>query len=424
MSRPQLTVEQILTWADAYRARTGNWPTPLSGDIPESGVENDSWGAINEALRTGRRGLPRGTSLARLLAQRRGSHNRTTLRPLSEDMVAAWAKAYHHRTGRWPDRNSGLIPESPGDTWKKVNHALRDGRRGLQGGSSLARLLAEKLAVRNLANVVPLTVEQILGWADNYRERTGQWPRHTSGPVPNAPGETWGAIEFALRNGRRGLPGGISLYRLLKDHRHITGRRPPVRRVQLRTNRRGRPKTELHFPPELLDRCRAGEIGPREVAKMCKVSLPVARRELQKAGVRVRRGKRATAATIAMHEAVIAQYRSGQSLRQVARTHGLTYEGVRQILLRHGVSPRDRLEAMALDSRPAAKEELAARLQKLRHDAGLSRAQLATRSGLHVNTLAKLEAGRTSATLTTVTALAQALGISLSELWPETQPVT
>ena len=79
---------------------------------------------------------------------------------------------------------------------------------------------------------------------------------------------------------------------------------------------------------------------------------------------------------------------------------------------------------MALDSRPAAKEELAVRLQKLRHDAGLSRAQLAARSGLHVNTLAKLEAGRTSATLTTVTALAQALGIALSELWPETQATT
>ena len=421
MARQQLTVEQILAWADAYRSRTGHWPTSLSGSIPESGADNDTWNEINQALQEGKRGLPSGSTLARLLAQRRGTQNRTSVRLLSEDMIAAWAKAYHHRTGRWPDRNSGVIPESPGDTWKKVNHALRDGRRGLPGGSSLARILAEKLGVRNLANVVPLTVEQILSWADNYRDRTGQWPRHTSGPVPNAPGESWGAIEFALRNGRRGLPGGTSLYRLLKDHRSITGRRPPVRRVQLRTNRRGRPKTELHFPPELLDRCRAGEIGPREVAKMCKVSLPVARRELQKAGVRVRRGKRATAATIAMHEAVIDQYKNGQSLRQVARMHGLTYEGVRQILLRHGVPPRDRLEAMAMDSRPAAKAELATRLQKLRHDAGLSRAQLAARSGLHVNTLAKLEAGRTAATLTTVTALAQALGITLSDLWPDTE---
>ena len=417
MSRPQLNVTQILIWADAHRQRTGSWPSPSSGAIP--GSADDTWSSVNEALRNGRRGLPRGSSLARLLAEHRGSRNRTNLIPLSEDLIVAWAKAYHHRHGRWPDRHAGTVPESPGDTWKKVNHALRDGRRGLAGGKSLARLLAERAGVRNLSNVSELTVEQILAWADSYRQRTGQWPRHTSGPIPGAPGETWGGIEFALRNGRRGLPGSLSLYRLLKDHRSISGRRPPVRRTLIRTNRRGRPKTELHFPPELLDRCRAGEIGPREVAKMCKVSLPVARRELQKAGVKIRRGKRTTAATLAMHEAVISEYRAGQSLRQVARTHGLTYEGVRQILLRYGVSPRDRLEAMARDSRPAPRRELASRLAELREKSGLTRSQLAARSGLHVNTISKLEAGRTVATLPTVTALAQALSVPLGELWDE-----
>jgi DNA-binding XRE family transcriptional regulator len=418
MSQDELSVEEILSWADAFRARTGRWPSPQSGPIPETKNE-ETWSGINDALRHGRRGMPGGGSIAKLLVAHRGLRNRVSLRTLSEDLIVAWARAHQHRHGRWPDKLSGPIPESPGDTWKKVNHALRDGRRGLAGGSSLARLLAERLNVRNLANVTPLTVEQILSWADAYRDRTGQWPRHTSGPVPGAPGETWGAIEFALRNGRRGLEGNMSLYRLLKDHRQITGRRPPVRRIQIRTNRRGRPKTELVFPPELLDRCKAGEIGPREVARMCKVSLPVARRELQKAGVRIRRGKRATAATLAMHEAVITQYQAGQSLRQVARTHGLTYEGVRQILLRHHVTPRDRIEAMTLDARPQAKAELATRLGALRHKAGLSRAQLAHLSGLHVNTLAKLEAGKTNATLPTVTALAQALDVPLAELWPQ-----
>jgi DNA-binding XRE family transcriptional regulator len=421
MSRPSLTVEQILGWADSFRERTGRWPTPHSGPIPESN-NWESWSGVNESLRHGRRGLSAGSSLARLLAEQRGLRNRASLKPLSEDLIVAWARAHQHRHGRWPDRHSGPIPESPGDTWKKVNHALRDGRRGLSGGSSLARLLAQRLGVRNMANVTPLTVEQILGWADSYRDRTGQWPRHTSGPIPGAPGETWGAVEFALRNGRRNLSGGSSLYKLLKEHRQISGRRPPVRRIQIRTNRRGRPKTELVFPAELLDRCRAGEIGPREVARMCKVSLPVARRELQKAGVKIRRGKRATAATLAMHEAVIEQYKSGQSLRQVARTHGLTYEGVRQILLRHKITPRDRLEAMALDSRPAAKKEMATRLTELRRKVGMSRSQLAARSGLHVNTIAKLEAGRTSATLPTVTALAQALNVPLGDLWPQDQP--
>jgi hypothetical protein len=61
----------------------------------------------------------------------------------------------------------------------------------------------------------PLTVEQVLAWADAYRARTGRWPAAGSGPVPKAPGETWAGIDQALRGGGRGLPGGYSLARLL-----------------------------------------------------------------------------------------------------------------------------------------------------------------------------------------------------------------
>src|SRR5688572_5463732 len=118
MSRAFLTVEQILSWADAYRERNGEYPTPASGNLPEDHTE--SWAAINEALRHGRRGLPGGSSLARLLADKRGLLNRVNLKPLTEDLIVAWARAWHHRHGRWPDRHSGPVPESPGDTWKKV----------------------------------------------------------------------------------------------------------------------------------------------------------------------------------------------------------------------------------------------------------------------------------------------------------------
>jgi len=170
MSR-DLTVEEILSWADAFRSRAGRWPSPHSGPIPETRNE-ETWAGVNEALLQGRRGMPGGGSIAKLLVAHRGLRNRVSLKPLSEDLIVAWARAHQHRHGRWPDKFSGPIPESPGDTWKKVNHALRDGRRGLNGGSSLARLLAERLGVRNLANVTPLTVEQILTWADAYRDRT------------------------------------------------------------------------------------------------------------------------------------------------------------------------------------------------------------------------------------------------------------
>jgi hypothetical protein len=68
-----------------------------------------------------------------------------------------------------------------------------------------------------------LTVQQILAWADAHWRRTGSWPKSRSGPVKGAPGETWWGIDMALIEGRRGLPGGDTLPRLLARER---GRNP------------------------------------------------------------------------------------------------------------------------------------------------------------------------------------------------------
>ena len=65
----------------------------------------------------------------------------------------------------------------------------------------------------------PLTVGQILAWADAHLARTGRWPAAASGPVEGAPGEAWGNIDNALRRGGRGLPGGDRLAGLLDRHR-------------------------------------------------------------------------------------------------------------------------------------------------------------------------------------------------------------
>jgi hypothetical protein len=61
----------------------------------------------------------------------------------------------------------------------------------------------------------PLSVEQVLAWADAHFVRTGRWPTATSGPVCGAPGEEWRYVDAALRLGFRGLRGGDSLGRLL-----------------------------------------------------------------------------------------------------------------------------------------------------------------------------------------------------------------
>jgi hypothetical protein len=106
---------------------------------------------------------------------------------------------------------------APEENWRKLNAALRLGARSLPAGRSLGRLLAEERGARNRTSLPPLTVEQILTWADAYRRRIGRWPGRTSGPVSEAPAENWAALTLALRNGYRGLPRGTTLHALLKS---------------------------------------------------------------------------------------------------------------------------------------------------------------------------------------------------------------
>jgi hypothetical protein len=212
-----ITEAQILAWADAHYERAGRWPTRTGGPIPNA--PGETWNAVNAALCNGNRGLPEGGSLAQLLAAQRGVRNPRDLPALSVDQVLAWADAHHGRTGQWPQKGSGAIREAPGETWAAINQALRAGGRGLPSGSTLAGLLAQHRGVRNRKTLSPLTEEQILAWADAHCRRTDRWPTDNSGPVEDAPGETWMAVQSALQHGHRGLPGGATLARLLRAHR-------------------------------------------------------------------------------------------------------------------------------------------------------------------------------------------------------------
>jgi hypothetical protein len=218
-SLPNLTVEQILAWADAFHDRTGRWPNLESGPILEAPAE--TWSAVNHALNRGSRGLPGGTSLAKVLAIERGVRNQASMPRLSRKSILDWASAHHQRTGKWPVKDSGPIPECPGETWLTVNEALRNGRRGLRGKSTLAQLLDEHGAKPNHLNLPPLSRKKIVAWADAHHQRTGQWPNVNSGAVHEAPGERWDLIDNALREGHRGLTGGSSLLQLLVRKRGI-----------------------------------------------------------------------------------------------------------------------------------------------------------------------------------------------------------
>ena len=140
---PRLTVKQILTWADAYHDRTGRWPRQKNYREAIPGSSGENWLSIHQALRLGLRGFRGGSSLAQLLAQRRGMRNVGRLPRLTLRQILKWAGVYRQRTGRWPAcRSPKVIDGSSGETWLNVDQALRRGLRGLPGGSSLAILLA------------------------------------------------------------------------------------------------------------------------------------------------------------------------------------------------------------------------------------------------------------------------------------------
>ncbi len=209
--RPPLSVEQILAWADAHHAATGEWPRANSARA--AGAPGPTWRTIDGILRLGRRGLPGGTSLSRLLDAHRGPSRR---HHLTIEMILAWADAHRAATGKWPRYRFGRVPGAEGIAWSTIDSALKQGRHGLPGGSSLSRLLD---AHRGPERRRHLTIDQILAWADSHHAATGKWPRNDSAKACENQPVSWSTIESALRTGLYGLPGGTSLSRLLDKHR-------------------------------------------------------------------------------------------------------------------------------------------------------------------------------------------------------------
>src|SRR2546430_16173365 len=117
---------EILAWADAHKRRHGSWPKMTSGTV-EAGPLGLNWRAVDNALSIGLRGLPGGSSLAKLLAERRGVRNVRALPPLTEAGILRWADAHHGRTGQWPTEDAGAIRDRGGETWGNVNAALPAG---------------------------------------------------------------------------------------------------------------------------------------------------------------------------------------------------------------------------------------------------------------------------------------------------------
>lgn len=219
---PHYSIDQIVQWAKHHAALHGSWPQADSGAVDAAAGE--TWLAIDMALRLGRRGMPGGNSLPQLLAEKLAVANRGDRPRLSRAQILKWADLHHQRTGNWPTADTGQIPESDGDTWLAIDHALKRGSRGLKAPSSLFKLLARHRHMGRHVRKPPLNEEQILLWADAFHVRTGRWPKFNSGTIPESPGDTWLRIQESLSQGKRGLSGGMSLAMLLATKRNVRSR--------------------------------------------------------------------------------------------------------------------------------------------------------------------------------------------------------
>lgn len=90
--------------------------------------------------------------------------------------ILRWSDAHRRRTGNWPQKDSGRVPDAPDEKWLNIDQALRKGLRGLPADWSLAQLLAEYRGKRNRKRLPKLTERQIVSWADPHHRRTGSWP--------------------------------------------------------------------------------------------------------------------------------------------------------------------------------------------------------------------------------------------------------
>lgn len=180
---------------------------------PSRPGRRSSTGVPRSALRAGLRGGGSSSMTSAITASRRTGTR-------ARDIGTGTGDWHFGQATSWPERSA------------LADSALRVGLRGLPSGSSLPQVLAEHRGVRNHADLPPLSVDQVLAWADAFHERTGEWPRQKHWPevIPDSGGETWGKVIQDISRGLRGFPGTGTLFDLLAEHRGVrnVGHLPPL----------------------------------------------------------------------------------------------------------------------------------------------------------------------------------------------------
>ncbi|MDX2028963.1 MAG: hypothetical protein SFW62_10090 [Alphaproteobacteria bacterium] len=237
-ARP-LTEKQIVQWIQLFHEMEGKWPSArdkIIWDKNSAGVWHQipgTWSSIDQALVTGRGGLLGGSSLNQIKSE----YGLCDL--LSEEIVERRIKLFREKEDRLPgitdkvvwDKNTkGQWIQVPG-SWASISLDLRRGFRGLPGGSSLSKFMRDRGFRPNLNEAL------IWRWMELFHKKEKRWPKPADNVIwdKNEKGKwitvegNWNALNVALHNGVRTLPGGSSLAKLKEKYGGRQSKPTPMR---------------------------------------------------------------------------------------------------------------------------------------------------------------------------------------------------
>lgn len=206
------TEELIIEAIKTYFEQTGKIPLQKTVS-PVPGLPGHSWSSLGAALERGSYGLPGGSSLSKIADSIYLDRVKISL---TEELIVESIKVYLEQTGNLPhSHNKDFVPNLLNYNWVTIDAALKFGRYGLPGNSSLAILLNTHFSEQKA-----LTEENIVKSMVIYHEQTGKWPTSiTSGKAPGLGDHTWGSLNSSLKRGSHGLSvSGSSIPKLLNKY--------------------------------------------------------------------------------------------------------------------------------------------------------------------------------------------------------------
>lgn len=259
LKKADFSKDDLLQWIQNHLLRTGVFPVSHDGKVVGA-KKPITWFAVHRTLMKGWEDFPVGLSLSLYIKRYRFSHL-----PVTVEQITNWIIDYHRTTGNYPRAQSReLVQGAHGESWLEIDYALQNGLRGLPRGEDflclkdVVRKIEEqqqdtaKATANPTANPAPklelkdrmkesrfsepakipkkrgefkeINEENIRYWIDEFRSKTGEFPRLNSGRIENTP-HSWKSVHAALSNGDNGLPPGGGLTKFIYDAYGIIGNR-------------------------------------------------------------------------------------------------------------------------------------------------------------------------------------------------------